>query len=262
MGRRTRERQLQRLAERRAAERRRKRRQRIIAGLVAAGLALGGLGVAAAAFLGGDERGRPQAGPSPTPNPSPAQSPTAETVACRGEVPKAADKEKPMFQKPPKMEIDQKMSYTAEMHTSCGTIVLDLFAKETPTAVNNFVFLARQGFYDGVTFHRVIPGFMIQGGDPEGTGAGGPGYQFEDEIVKGLRFDQPGLLAMANSGPDTNGSQFFITTSEPTHLNGKHTIFGQVAQGMDAVREIEARGSEQGTPSESVYIEKVTITER
>jgi cyclophilin family peptidyl-prolyl cis-trans isomerase len=262
MGRRTRDKQLRRLAERRAAERSRKRRQRIVAGVVAGALALGGLGVAAAAFLGGEERDRAQAGPSPTPSPSPPRSPTSENVACRGEVPKAADKEKPMFKKPPKMEIDPKKAYTAEMQTSCGTIVLDLFAKETPTTVNNFVFLARQGFYDGVTFHRIIPGFMIQGGDPEGTGSGGPGYQFEDEIVKGLKFDQPGLLAMANSGPDTNGSQFFITTSEPTHLNGKHTIFGQVAQGMDAVREIESRGSGQGTPSETVYIEKVTITER
>jgi cyclophilin family peptidyl-prolyl cis-trans isomerase len=262
MGKRTRERQLRRLAERRAADRRRKRRQRIVAGVVAGALALGGLGVAAAAFLGGEERRRPQAGPTPAPSPSPTPSPTAETVACRGEVPKAADKEKPMFDKPPKMEIDPRKAYSAEMQTSCGTIVLDLFAKETPTTVNNFVFLARQGFYDGVTFHRVIPGFVIQSGDPQGTGAGGPGYQFEDEIVKSLKFDQPGLLAMANSGPNTNGSQFFITTSQPEHLNGLHTIFGQVAEGMDVVREIESRGTQEGIPSEKVYIEKVTITER
>jgi peptidylprolyl isomerase len=258
MGKRTRERQLRRLAERRAAERRRKRRQRIIAGVVAGALALGGLGVAAAAFLGGKEPRRSQAGPTPGPSPSP----TTATVACRGEVPKAADKEKPMFDKPPKLEIDPKKTYTAEMRTSCGTIVLDLFAEETPVTVNNFVFLARQGFYDGVTFHRVIPGFVIQGGSPDGTGGGGPGYQFEDEIVKGLKFDEPGLLAMANSGPDTNGSQFFITTGKPKHLNGLHTIFGRVAKGMDVVREIESRGSEAGTPSETIYIEKVTITER
>jgi cyclophilin family peptidyl-prolyl cis-trans isomerase len=148
------------------------------------------------------------------------------------------------------------------MKTSCGTIELELNADQTPVTVNSFVFLAREGFFDGLTFHRIIPDFVIQGGDPEGTGSGGPGYRFEDEIVKSLRFDRPGLLAMANSGPDSNGSQFFITTSEPKHLNGKHTIFGEVTEGMKVVKEIESRGTSAGSPSETVYIEKVTIKER
>jgi peptidyl-prolyl cis-trans isomerase B (cyclophilin B) len=251
---RTRQRQLRRLAERRAAERRRQRRNRIIAGVVAGLLALGGLGTAAVAFLTREDSPRPGNRPSP--------SPTAEAVACGSEVPAAAGKEKEMYAKPPKMQIDQSKDYIAVMKTSCGTIELELYAGQTPKTVNSFVFLAREGFFDGLTFHRIIPDFVIQGGDPEGTGSGGPGYQFEDEIVKELRFDRPGLLAMANSGPDTNGSQFFITTGEPKHLNGKHTIFGEVTDGMKVVKEIESRGTSAGSPTETVYIEKVTIKER
>jgi cyclophilin family peptidyl-prolyl cis-trans isomerase len=251
---RTRQRQLRRLAERRAAERRRQRRNRIIAGVVAGLLALGGIGTAAMAFLTREEPRRASDRPSP--------SPTAETAACNGKVPKAAEEEKPMYEKPPEMQIDRTKKYTAVMKTSCGTVELELYADQAPTTVNSFVFLAREGFYDRLTFHRIIPGFVIQGGDPEGTGSGGPGYQFEDEIVKSLRFDRPGLLAMANSGPDTNGSQFFITTGEPKHLNGKHTIFGEVTDGMKAVKEIEGFGTQGGTPTEPVYIEKVTIRER
>jgi peptidyl-prolyl cis-trans isomerase B (cyclophilin B) len=167
-----------------------------------------------------------------------------------------------MFDQPPKMQIDPKKEYRATMKTSCGTVRLELFAEETPVTVNSFVFLAREGFYDGLTFHRIIPGFMAQGGDPRGDGRGGPGYQFEDEIVEDLTFDKPGLLAMANSGPDSNGSQFFITTGVPTHLNGAHTIFGRVTGGMDAVSKIEALGTPEGVPQEPVYIEKVTIEER
>ncbi len=220
---------------------------------------MGGLGVAAFAFFGGDQPTTPQAGPTPGPTASP--SPEALQVACGAKRPKAAKEEKPMFDQAPKMEIDPNKDYTAVMKTSCGTIELELFAKDTPTTVNNFVFLARQGFYDGLTFHRVIPGFVAQGGDPAGDGTGGPGYQFEDEIVDRLKFDEPGLLAMANSGENTNGSQFFITTGEPTHLNGLHTIFGRVAKGMGAVKEIEALGNEAGTPTATIYIEKVTIEE-
>jgi peptidyl-prolyl cis-trans isomerase B (cyclophilin B) len=159
------------------------------------------------------------------------------------------------------MRIDPKAEYAAVMETSCGRIELELFARETPTTVNNFVFLAREGFYDGLTFHRVIPDFVLQGGDPQGDGSGGPGYAFEDEIVKRLKFDEPGLLAMANSGPDTNGSQFFITTGLPTHLNGLHTIFGRVTKSMGVVREIEALGSPEGAPQAQIYIDQVTIVE-
>jgi peptidyl-prolyl cis-trans isomerase B (cyclophilin B) len=258
MSRRTRDKQLRRLAERRAAERRRRRRQRIIAGVVAGALALGAVGYAGFVFLlgGEDEPRRPQAGPaSPSPSPAPELP-----VACGGEAP-PEEEEKRMYDTPPKMQIDRNSRYTAVMDTSCGRIELELLADQTPKTVNSFVFLAREGFYDGLTFHRIIPDFMIQGGDPNGDGTGGPGYQFEDEIVNRLKFNEPGLLAMANSGADTNGSQFFITTSEPKHLNGLHTIFGRVKDGMDVVREIEAVGSPSGAPSEQVFIERVRIVE-
>ena len=262
MSRRTRDKQLQKLAARRAAERRRRRRQRVIAGVVAGALAFGGVGYAGWLFLfAGDDGNR--AAPTTGPTATPTTSPSAELpVACDAKVPREAEEEKPMFDAPPEMQIDPKKEYTAVMYTSCGQIELDLFAKETPVTVNNFVFLAREGFYDGLTFHRVIPDFVLQGGDPKGDGSGGPGYQFEDEIVDRLKFTEPGLLAMANSGPDTNGSQFFITTGTPEHLNGLHTIFGRVTKGMDAVRQIEALGSPEGAPQAQVYIERVRIVER
>jgi len=256
MARKTRRRQLHKLAERRAAERRRRRRQRVIAGVVAGAVALGGIGVAASAFLGGGEESpdRPQAGPETSPSPD-------KPVACGAEAPRASGEEKEMYDRPPRMQIDPDARYTAVMDTSCGTIELELFADRTPVTVNNFVFLAREGFYDGLTFHRIIPDFMLQGGDPAGTGSGGPGYQFEDEIVDDLKFNDPFLLAMANSGEDTNGSQFFITTGEPRHLNGLHTIFGRVTKGKEAVRAIEAVGTSAGPPSETVHIERVRIEE-
>ncbi len=141
-----------------------------------------------------------------------------------------------------------------------GTVTADLFAAEAPVTANNFVFLAREGFYDGLTFHRVIPGFMIQGGDPLGTGTGGPGYQFEDETEGGPTFDKPGLLAMANSGPDTNGSQFFITVSEPTHLNGRHTIFGEVVEGQVVAEEISKVATAGEKPVEDVVLREVRIS--
>jgi cyclophilin family peptidyl-prolyl cis-trans isomerase len=262
MSRKTRDKQLQKLAARRAAERRRRRRQRVIAGMVAGALAFGGVGYAGWLFLfaGNDEdRAAPTTGPTATPT----TSPSAELpVACDAKVPRAAEEEKPMFDAPPEMQIDPKKDYAAVMDTSCGPIELELFTKETPVTVNNFAFLAREGFYDGLTFHRVIPDFVLQGGDPKGDGTGGPGYQFEDEIVDRLKFNEPGLLAMANSGPGTNGSQFFITTGTPEHLNGLHTIFGRVTKGMDAVRQIEALGSPEGTPQARIYIERVKIEER
>ena len=139
------------------------------------------------------------------------------------------------YDAPPPLTIDPDASYTATFKTAKGDIVVELFAKQVPNTVNNFVFLARDGFYDNITFHRVIPDFMAQGGDPEGTGRGGPGYQFADEFDQSLRHDKPGILSMANSGPNTNGSQFFITHVPTPHLDGKHSVFGQVAEGMDVV---------------------------
>src|SRR5512133_11933 len=142
--------------------------------------------------------------------------------------------------KPPEMIIDKAKKYFVDMKTNKGTIELELFPQYAPKTVNNFVFLAREGFYDGVTFHRVISNFMIQGGDPTGSGMGGPGYKFEDETRGNPMKHETGTLSMANAGANTNGSQFFITHSPQPHLDGKHTVFGQVTSGMDVVNAIRA----------------------
>jgi peptidyl-prolyl cis-trans isomerase B (cyclophilin B) len=144
------------------------------------------------------------------------------------------------YPSPPSMTIDPNKQYSATLTTSRGEIVCDLFAKDAPKTVNNFVFLAREKFYDGTVFHRVIDNFMIQGGDPTGTGRGGPGYQFEDEVKNNPQKHQVGSLSMANAGPNTNGSQFFITHIATDWLNGKHTVFGQVRSGQDVVNAIQA----------------------
>ncbi len=136
---------------------------------------------------------------------------------------------------PPAMQIDPKAAYTATIETNRGTIELELDAEKAPKTVNNFAFLAGEGFYDGVTFHRVIPNFMVQTGDPTGTGSGGPGYRFEDETKDNPLRHETGVISMANAGPNTNGSQFFITHSPQPHLNGKHTVFGKVVKGKDIV---------------------------
>jgi peptidyl-prolyl cis-trans isomerase B (cyclophilin B) len=134
------------------------------------------------------------------------------------------------YNQPPEMKIDPKKKYQAIFHTSRGDIKVDLFADRAPTTVNNFVFLAREGFYDNTTFHRVIKNFMVQGGDPEGRGTGGPGYKWNDEkSALAIPHDAPGMLSMANAGPNTNGSQFFITHLPTPHLNGKHAVFGKIA---------------------------------
>ena len=137
------------------------------------------------------------------------------------------------------MSIDPAGKYTATFETSKGNIVCELFAKEAPKTVNNFVFLANEGFYDGTVFHRVIADFMVQGGDPTGTGSGGPGYRFEDETKNNPKRHKAGTLSMANAGPNTNGSQFFITHVVTDWLDGKHTVFGQVQSGQDVVNKIQ-----------------------
>lgn len=139
------------------------------------------------------------------------------------------------YSKPPAMAIDANKKYTATFTTSRGAIVCELFAKEAPNTVNNFVFLARDKFYDGTVFHRVIKDFMVQGGDPAGTGRGGPGYRFDDEFKGNPHRHKVGSLSMANAGPGTNGSQFFITHIATDWLDGKHTVFGQVLSGQDVV---------------------------
>lgn len=149
----------------------------------------------------------------------------------------------PQWRTAPAMEIDPAKKYSAVMHTDNGDITFDLFTADAPATVNNFVFLARQGFYDGVGFHRVIPGFMAQGGDPTGTGTGGPGYSFKDEHNRNKH--EAGSLSMANAGPNTNGSQFFLCFAPQPHLDGRHTVFGKVSQGMDVVNSIPPRDPSQ-----------------
>src|SRR5829696_4506445 len=163
------------------------------------------------------------------------------------------------FSEPPEMGIDPDKRYTATMTTSLGEIVIALDAVRAPKTVNNFVFLALNHYYDGVIFHRVINGFMCQGGDPEGTGRGGPGYRFEDELPKPGRYEL-GSLAMANAGPDTNGSQFFVISGpDGMRLPPQYALFGKVVKGLDVVEAIDAIGTRSGDPKEQVVIESVTI---
>ncbi|PKO12994.1 MAG: peptidylprolyl isomerase [Chloroflexi bacterium HGW-Chloroflexi-10] len=143
--------------------------------------------------------------------------------------------------KAPEMTIDTKKKYTATFKTDKGDIVVQLTADKTPKTVNNFVFLAKEGFYDDTIFHRVIKDFMAQGGDPTGTGMGGPGYKFGDEFHPNLKHNQPGILSMANAGPGTNGSQFFLTHIPTPHLDNKHSVFGYVVKGMDVLLSIPDR---------------------
>ncbi len=161
---------------------------------------------------------------------------------------------------PPALTIDPAKSYRARMKTDKGDIVVKLHADKVPRTVNNFVFLAREGFYDGVTFHRVIPNFMAQGGDPTGKGSGGPGYRFEDEFHPELKHGGPGVLSMANAGPHTNGSQFFITHVATPWLDGKHSIFGQVVEGMDVLLAIPPRDPNQAH-APAVTIREIEIIE-
>ena len=150
----------------------------------------------------------------------------------------------------------------ATIQTSLGTIVLELYNDEAPKTVENFVTLAKKGFYNGLIFHRVIPGFMIQTGDPDGTGGGGPGYTFADEISSNLRHDSPGVVSMANRGPNTNGSQFFITLAPTPWLDDKHAIFGHVIEGQLVVERIAAvERNAQDKPKTDVVMQQVTIQE-
>jgi peptidyl-prolyl cis-trans isomerase B (cyclophilin B) len=143
------------------------------------------------------------------------------------------------WKSPPEMQIDPVKAYRAVIETNRGIIELDFYPQHAPKTVNNFVFLAREGFYDDVSFHRVISDFVIQGGDPTGTGRGGPGYRFEDELKGNPLKHETGVISMANSGPNTNGSQFFITHSPQPHLDGRHTVFGKVVSGQEVVDVIQ-----------------------
>jgi cyclophilin family peptidyl-prolyl cis-trans isomerase len=275
---RTRERQLAKLAARRHAQRSAQvhRRNRTIAagaGVLTAIVVL----VVGLTFFGGD--GKTAASPtvSPTPRPGsktgtvqPAVQPPTK-VACGASAPKAAGRAKPQFAAP-KMTIDPKATYTADIVTSCGTVTVELLPKIAPEGVNGFVFLAKKGFYDGLDFHRIVSGFVIQSGDPKGDGSGGSGYDLPVTTSKKVSFDKAGYLAYAHSSAGGNQSQFFITLAKLPQLdppNQQFTIFGRVTAGMDVVDRIAAVPTTTGTgcasatekcsPKQAVYIESVLI---
>ena len=177
----------------------------------------------------------PTATATPLPTATPAPTPTPTLAALSSPTPGPQS-----YGSAPPLVIDTSKDYFATFVTERGEFRLRLFDDQAPRTVNNFVFLARNGFYNGVTFHRVIPGFMVQGGDPTGTGGGGPGYSFEDEFHPDL-VHNAGVISMANAGPDTNGSQFFITFVPTPHLDGAHAVFGEVVEGMDVVNSISPR---------------------
>jgi cyclophilin family peptidyl-prolyl cis-trans isomerase len=239
------------LAQRQAAKRRRV--------AVAVGLVIAVVAGLLLALSGDGAKGKKQevaAGSSTTAAPT--------TVAAATGCPPSEGVSVPQrqFSAPPEMCIDPAKAYTAEVRTNKGVMTIALDAKSAPKTVNNFVFLARNHFYDGVVFHRIIPGFVVQGGDPQGTGMGGPGYKFADELPRPGAY-KIGSLAMANSGPNTNGSQFFIVTGDPgTGLPPNYSLFGQVTGGLEVAKAIEAVGTPEGKPRETVTIESVTITER
>ena len=171
--------------------------------------------------------------------------------------------EKRQYTECPPMTVDPLKQYVATLHTSKGDIVIELYADKAPLAVNNFIFLAKDGWYDNVMFHRVLPGFVAQAGDPTNTGFGGPGYAFDNEISPDLKFDKAGVVGMANAGPGSNGSQFFITFAPAPDLNGGYTIFGQVIKGLDVAEKLTARDpSKPGVLPEGDIIKSITIEEK
>lgn len=208
--------------------------------------------------------------PEAQPQASPSASPKTAAEPKSSTEPKSNKKS---WDQPPAMKIDKNKSYQAEVKTSKGSFTIELFAKDAPLTVNNFVFLANEGFYDSVTFHRIIESFMIQTGDPLGTGSGGPGYKFKDELPTPYKYE-PGIVAMANSGPNTNGSQFFICTGENSKGLDKqpnYTIFGKVTEGMETVKAIAktpvkinpgSRDSSPSMPTEKVTIDSIRIIEK
>lgn len=226
----------------RAAKRRQKQRVGIVLGLLVAGV----VGVIVLASGGSDDFDFYAGGGG----------------NCGDAAPAATVEQGGAYEQAPPMHIDCDLDYSATIATNRGDIEIKLYDNVAPVTVNNFVALARDGFYDGLTFHRVIQDFMIQGGDPNGDGTGGPGYRFQDEFDRHKVFDVPYRLAMANSGPDTNGSQFFITVAPTPHLDQKHTVFGIVESGQEVVDEIATTETGEGDkPVDPVIIESITIHE-
>jgi cyclophilin family peptidyl-prolyl cis-trans isomerase len=237
-----------------------KRKQSMIRGGVGIVLIVG-LFALAAAVLGRDDKKSSSSSSSSSSSTS-ATTATTENAAlaavqCNDTKP-PDNPNRPTFTTAPPMSIDPAKKYTATIETSCGKITVDLDAKAAPKTVNNFVFLANKKFYDGLTWHRVVKDFVIQGGDPEGTGSGGPGYQFEDELpTDGYKL---GSLAMANSGPNTNGSQFFIVTGQNgTTLDNKYSRFGIVTSGLEVAQKLESFADESQKPTRPLYILSITI---
>ena len=192
--------------------------------------------------------------------PTAASAPTTAAPAAAAPAPAG---QKKSYSAPPPMTIDPSKTYTATFTTPRGDFVVKLRPDLAPQTVNSFVFLARDGFFNGLTWHRVLPNFMAQGGDPTGTGAGGPGYNVPDEFTDKVKFDKPGILAMANTGqPNSGGSQFFVTTAAADYLDGKYTIFGEVQQGQDIVNGIPLRDPEQNPTKPGEQIVKVTIDQK
>jgi len=163
------------------------------------------------------------------------------------------------LKKPPQLNFPENSRYLWKLETNKGVIVIELKAKESPMHVSSTIYLTQLGFYDNITFHRVIPNFMLQGGDPFGTGSGGPGYSYLGEFDSDLKHDKAGILSMANRGAESDGSQFFITFKPTPHLNGKHTVFGEVIEGMETLKEIEKFGSRRGKTKEKLWIIRATI---
>jgi len=286
-GKRTHQRQLAKMARKRQQVRAmEQRRRRMQVGIAAGTAAL--LVVAVGSVLLFKPAVKPNAKPSNAPTFSPPGSPSGPatqtgtvtmqgkppaTVACGGSLPPDAGKPKPQFSGPAPQTIDPASIYTAVIQTSCGQIQIKLDPADTPIATNNFVFLADKHFYDGIWFQRIVQGFMIQGGDPLGTGGGGPGYTFSTEVNNSIKFGaKPGVIAYANSGLDTNGSQFFVTVAPQSFLDqsGPYTAFGTVTKGLEVLQTISnlpaqtgpgcASATENCRTDQAVYIDSITIT--
>ncbi len=183
-----------------------------------------------------------------------------DTFIAEQKVDKSNANWKTRLAKPPQQSFDASKSYLWKLETNLGDVTVKLDPVVAPMHVTSTIYLTKLGFYDEVVFHRVITGFMAQGGDPTGTGAGGPGYKYAGEFDPNVKHTKPGLLSMANAGPGTDGSQFFLTFVPTPWLDGKHTIFGEVIEGMDVVKELEKRGSRSGRPSEKMWIEQASIS--
>lgn len=250
----------------RAAYLKRRRQRRLLLTTVITALALLGTGLVVLATRGGDKT-TAAAGVSPSPvQASPTPAPSPEPIACDAKLPPEAGEKKPSYTKPEDQKLTAGKSYIWRLQTSCGTIDVKLAASKSPRTTNSIVFLTRKGFYDALTFHRIIPGFVAQGGDPKGDGTSGPGYTITEAPPKGVKYLR-GTVAMAKTGAEpsgTSGSQFFIVHgAQPPSLAQQpvYAYAGEVVSGLDVLDKIISVGSESGTPSQKVFIEKATIIE-